>query len=173
MLIKRNTFDWVRCSGWRDGPSRGNQVRETLCYFMDFYLARLPLLCGLILRTPSSVGLGRLPALRPGSLVGLEFPALLVVDMFLAAVGAVLVGLMGCLGWGNNDGCSRCLYGGKELLKHGTWPSCFSSAPRFALEAHLQPQQLPWLEFLRPRFFPPLPCLRCPFRWIRWSTCSV
>ena len=86
---------------------------------MDFYLARLPLLSGLILRTPPSNGLGGLPVLWPESLVGLEFPTLLVVGMFLAAVGAVLAGLTGCLGWGNNNRRSRCLYQGKEFLKHG------------------------------------------------------
>ena len=98
MLIERNTFDWVRCSGWRDGPSRGNQVRETLRYFMDFYLTRLPLLGGLILQAQSSEGLDGLPVLQPESLVGFEFPALLVVGMFLTAVGAFLAGLTGCLG---------------------------------------------------------------------------
>jgi hypothetical protein len=85
---------------------------------MDFYLAWLPLLDGLILRMPSSDGLCGLPVLWPECLVGLEFPTLLVVGMFLAAVGAVLAGLTGCLGWGNDDRCSGCLYRGKELLKH-------------------------------------------------------
>ena len=85
---------------------------------MGFYLTRLPLLGGLILWTLSSDGFGGLSVLRPESLVGLEFPTLLVVGMFFAAVGAVLAMLTGCLGWGNNDRRSRRLYGGKELLKH-------------------------------------------------------
>ena len=55
---------------------------------MDFYLTRLPLLGGLILRTPSSDGLGGLPVRRPERLVGVKFPTLVVVGMLLAAVGA-------------------------------------------------------------------------------------
>ena len=47
-----------------------------------------------------------------------QFPALLMVCMFLAAVGAFLAGLTRRLGWINN-GCSRCLCRGKELLEHG------------------------------------------------------
>ena len=168
MLIKQNTFDWVRCSGWRDGPSRGNQVRETLCYFMDFYLARLPLLGGLILRTPSSNGLGGLPVLQPDSLVGLEFPALLVVGMFLATVGAVLAGLTGCLGWGNNDGCSRCLYGGKELLKHGH--HIFHLLRVLCLKHICNLGDYHDLS-LGVRDFPPLPCLQCLFQRI-WRSAS-
>jgi hypothetical protein len=86
---------------------------------MDFYLTWLPLLGGFILWTPSNDGLGGLPACRPESLVGVEFPTLLVFGMFLAAVGAFLAGLAGCLGWGSNNRHSRCLCRGKELLKHG------------------------------------------------------
>ena len=86
---------------------------------MDFYLTRLPLLGGLILQAQSSEGLDGLPVLQPESLVGFEFPALLVVGMFRAAVGAFLAGLTGCLGWVNNGRRSRCLCRGKELLEHG------------------------------------------------------
>ena len=66
MLIQQYTLDWVRWfgSGWRDDGPSGYQVRETLCYFMDFNLTRLPLLSGLILRTPSSAFDG-LPVRRP------------------------------------------------------------------------------------------------------------
>jgi hypothetical protein len=53
---------------------------------IDFNLTWPPLLSGLILHTPSST-LGRLSVFRPGSLVGIEFPALLVVAMLLVAVG--------------------------------------------------------------------------------------
>jgi hypothetical protein len=41
-----------------------------------------------------------------------------MVCMFLAAVGAFLAGLTRHLGW-IDDGRSRCLCGGKELLEHG------------------------------------------------------
>ncbi len=65
MLIQQYTFDWVKWfgSGWRDGPS-GYQVRETLYNFVNFNLTWLPLLSGLILRTPSSAFDG-LPVRRP------------------------------------------------------------------------------------------------------------
>ena len=76
MWLGRSTLDWVRWSGWRDGPSFGDQVRETLSYFMDLYLTRLPLLGGLILQIPSSNGLGGLPVRRPNGFVGVKFPAL-------------------------------------------------------------------------------------------------
>ena len=79
-------FGWFD-DGWRDEPS-GNQVRETLCYFMDFYFTRLPLFGGLILRTPT-VALRGLPAGRPAILVGLKFPAFVMVCMLLLAVGAL------------------------------------------------------------------------------------
>ncbi len=98
-------FDWVRWfnSGWGDGPS-GNQVRETFCYSIDFNLTRPPLLSGLILHTPSSA-LGGLPVFRPGSLVSIEFPALLVVAMLLVAVGTSHAGLEigGSFGWDNGN----------------------------------------------------------------------
>jgi len=80
MWLGQSTLDWVRWSGWRDGPI-GYQVRETLCYFMDFNLNRLPLLCGLILRTPSSDGLGGLPVRRPEGFVGVKFPALVMIGI--------------------------------------------------------------------------------------------
>jgi hypothetical protein len=161
MLIEQNTFDWVRCSGWRDGPSCGNQVRETLCYFMDFYLTRLPLLGGLILRTPSSDGLGGLPVRRPESLVGVKFPTLLVFGMFLAAVGAFLAGLTGCLGWGSNNRHSRCLCGGKELLKHGH--HVFHLLHVLCLKHIRNLGNYHGLSLGVREFFPPSPCLRCLF----------
>jgi len=64
-------FGWFN-DGWRDWTI-GYQVRETLCYFMDFYFTRLPLFVGLILRTPS-VALCGLPVRRSAILVGLKFP---------------------------------------------------------------------------------------------------
>ncbi len=85
---------------------------------MDLYLTRLPLLSGLILQAPASNGLGGLPVRRPEGLVGVKFPALLMVCMSLAAVGAFLAGLMERLGW-IDDGRSRCLCGSKKLLEHG------------------------------------------------------
>ena len=103
--MQQYSFDWVRWfnSGWRDGPS-GNQVRETFCYFIDFNLTRPPLLSGLILHTPSNP-LGGLPVFRPGSLVGIKFPALLVVAMLLVAVGTSHAGLAigGVFGWDNGN----------------------------------------------------------------------
>jgi hypothetical protein len=86
---------------------------------MDFYLTRLPLLGGLILRTLSSNGLGGLPVCRPEGFVGVKFPALVVLGMLLAAVGAFLSRLTRYLGW-VDDGrrSSRCFCGGKELFKH-------------------------------------------------------
>ena len=81
---------------------------------MDFYLTRLPLLGGLILRTPSSDGLGGLPVRRPESFVGVKFPTLVMVGMLLAAVGAFGVRLtrrLGCLGWIVDDGRDGCLSG--------------------------------------------------------------
>lgn len=81
---------------------------------MDFYLTRLPLLGGLILRTPSSDGLGGLPVRRPERLVGVKFPTLVMVGMLLAAVGAFgarLTGRLGRLGWSVNDGHDGCLSG--------------------------------------------------------------
>ena len=65
---------------------------------MDLYLTRLPLLGGLILQTPSSNGLGGLPVRRPEGFVGVQFPALVVIGVLLAAVGAFLLGLARCLG---------------------------------------------------------------------------
>ena len=85
---------------------------------MDLYLTRLPLPGGLIIRAPSSDGLGGLPVCWPEGLVGVKLPALLMVCMFLAAVGAFLAGLTGHLGW-IDDGHSRCLCRGNELLEHG------------------------------------------------------
>ena len=79
-------FGWFD-DGWRDGPS-GCQVRETLCYFMDFYFTRLPLFDGLILWTPS-VALCGLPVQRSAIFVGLKFPAFFMVFMLLLAVGAL------------------------------------------------------------------------------------
>ena len=81
---------------------------------MDFYLTRLPLLGGLILRTPSRDGLGGFPICRPESFVGVQFPALVVIDVFLVAVGAFgawLTGRLGRLGWSGNDGHDGCLSG--------------------------------------------------------------
>jgi hypothetical protein len=86
---------------------------------MDFYLTRLPLLGGLILQTSSSDGLGGLPVLWPEGFVGIKFPALVVLGVFLAAVGAFLSGLTRCLGWVDHGRrSSRCVCGGKELFKH-------------------------------------------------------
>ena len=85
---------------------------------MDFDLTRLPLLGGLILRTPSSDGLVGLPILRAEFFVGIKFPTLVVFSMLLAAVGAFdsrLTGRLGCLGW--SAGGRR--HGGEELLEHG------------------------------------------------------
>ncbi len=86
---------------------------------MDFYLTRLPLLGGLILRTLSSNSLGGLPVRRPEGFAGVKFPALVVLGVLLAAVGAFLSRLTRCLGW-VDDGrhSSRCLCGGKELFEH-------------------------------------------------------
>ncbi len=83
---------------------------------MDLYLTRLPLLGGLILRTSSSDGLGGLPVRRPEGFVGIKFPALVVLGVLLAAVGAFLSRLTRCLGW-VEDGrrSSRCLCGGKSF----------------------------------------------------------
>ena len=81
---------------------------------MDFYLTRLPLLGGLILRTPSSDGLDGLPVRRPERFVGVKFPTLVMVDMLLAAVGALrarLTGRLGLLGWIVNDRHDGCLSG--------------------------------------------------------------
>ncbi len=61
------------------------------CYFIDFNLPQPPLLNGLVLPTPSSA-LGRLQVLWPGSFVGIEFLALVVVSMFLVAAGTFLAG---------------------------------------------------------------------------------
>ena len=61
----------------------------------------MPLLGGLILRTPSSDGLGGLPVRRPEGFVGVKFPALVVIGMLLAAVRAFrprLAGFLGCGG---------------------------------------------------------------------------
>ena len=85
---------------------------------MDLYLTRLPLLGRLILRTSSSDSLGGLPILRPAGLVGFQFPALVVLGVFLAAVGTFrsrLARCLGCVGGGR-----RCRYviGREELLKH-------------------------------------------------------
>ena len=55
---------------------------------MDFYFTRLPLLGGLILRTPPSALRG-LPVRRPAILVGLKFLAFVMVRMLLLAVGAL------------------------------------------------------------------------------------
>ncbi len=85
---------------------------------MDLYLTRLPLLGGLILWTPSSNGLGGLPVCRPEGLGGIQFPALVVIGMLLAAVGAFLSELAKCLGWVDNGRRSRCVCGGKELFEH-------------------------------------------------------
>ena len=89
-------FGWLD-NGWRDGPS-GYQVRETLCYFMDFYFTRLPLFGGLILRTPSSALRG-FPVQRPAIFVGLEFPSFIVVCMLLLVVGGLRLGLTWLAGW--------------------------------------------------------------------------
>ena len=104
---------WRFDDGWRDGPS-GYQVRETLCYFMDFYFTWLPLFGGLILRTPS-VALRGLPVQQPAILVGLEFPAFVMVGMLFLAVGAFRTLLMGlailfCFVFGGG------FHGGKEFL---------------------------------------------------------
>ncbi len=105
---------------WRDGPSVSDQLRETLCYFMDLYLTRLPLLGGLIIRTLSSNGLGGFPICQPEGFVGVQFPALVVIDMLLVAVGAFRAGLTRCLGWIDDEERNRCLCRGrgKELLEH-------------------------------------------------------
>jgi hypothetical protein len=107
--VQQYSFDWVRWfnSGWRDGPS-GNQVRGTFCYFIDINLTRPPLLSGLILLTPSNA-LGGLPVFWPGSLVGIEFTALLMVAMLLVAVGTSYVGLAigGGFGWDNGNWHAR------------------------------------------------------------------
>ena len=76
---------------------------------MDFYFTRLPLLNGLILRTPSSALRG-FPVCRPKILVGLEFPAFVVVSMLLLAAGAFrkrLTGLVGLLGFGSGGGLNE------------------------------------------------------------------
>ncbi len=64
---------------------------------MDFYLTRLPLLGGLILRTPSSESLGGFPIRRPEGFVGVQFPALVVIDVLLVAVATFRAGLARCL----------------------------------------------------------------------------
>jgi hypothetical protein len=85
---------------------------------MDFNLTRLPLLGGLILRTPSSEGLGGFPICRPEGFVGVQFPALVVIDVLLVAVAAFRAGLARCLGWIDNGGRNRCVVRCKELLEH-------------------------------------------------------
>ena len=80
---------------------------------MDLYLTRLPLLGGLILRTPSSDGLGGFSIGRPEGFVGVQFPALGVINVFLVAVGAFgarLTGHLGCL-WIVDGGRSGCVSG--------------------------------------------------------------
>ena len=69
---------------------------------MDFNLTRLPLLSGLIPRTPPSA-LGGIPVFWPASLVGFELPALIMDCMLLLAVGAFPMGLTVCIGWDNGD----------------------------------------------------------------------
>ena len=39
--------------------------------------------------------------------------------MLLLAVGALVAGLTGCLGWGNGGGHDSCWHGGDEFLEHG------------------------------------------------------
>ncbi len=104
LIVQQYSFDWVRWfnSGWRDGPS-GKQVRETFRHFIDFNLTQPPLLSELILHTLSSA-LGGLPVFWPGSLVGIEFPALLVVAMLLVAVGTSHAGLAIGGGFGLDNG---------------------------------------------------------------------
>ncbi len=87
---------------------------------MDLYLTRLPLLGGLILRTPSSDGLGGFSICRPAGFVGVQFPALVMIDVFLVAVGTFRARLTRCLGWIDGGGCDRCLCRGrgKELFEH-------------------------------------------------------
>ncbi len=66
---------------------------------MDLYLTQLPLLGGLILRTPSSDDLGGFPICWPEGFVGVQFPAFVMIDVLLVAVGAFRVGLTRCFGW--------------------------------------------------------------------------
>ena len=80
---------------------------------MDFYFTRLPLFGGLILRAPSSVLRG-FPVRRPKLLVGLEFPAFVVVSMLLLAVGAFRKRLTGLFGFSFDWG----LQGGKMFFEH-------------------------------------------------------
>ena len=69
---------------------------------MDFNLTRMPLLSGLILRTPPS-SFGGIPVCRPASLVGFELPAFIMDCMLLLAVGAFPMGLTACIGWDNGN----------------------------------------------------------------------
>jgi hypothetical protein len=39
--------------------------------------------------------------------------------MLLLAMGALVAGLMGCVGWGDGGGRDSCWHGGDEFLKHG------------------------------------------------------
>ncbi len=105
MLIQRYTLDWVRWfgSGWRDGPS-GYQVRETLCYFMDFNLTRLPLLSG-----------SSLPALEP---CWCRVPST-CRDLHASSCNVgTHCGVDGVF-WGDSGGRDSCWHGGDEFLEHG------------------------------------------------------
>ena len=68
------------------------QDKGTFAYFIDYNLTRRPPLNELTLLAPSGA-LGGLQFLRSGSLVGMEFSALLSVSMLLLAVGTFLAGL--------------------------------------------------------------------------------
>jgi len=92
MVIQQYTW-WVGWfnDGWRDGL-RGNKVRETFAYLIDYNLTHLPPLSELTLLARSGA-LGGLSFLSSGRLVCVEFPALLWVSMLLLAVGTFLAGL--------------------------------------------------------------------------------
>ena len=79
---------------WRDEPS-GNEVRKTLCYFIEVYLSWLPLLSGLVLPTPSGLRLGLafggwFPKGWSVGCICLKFPAFLGLGVWALAVRADL-----------------------------------------------------------------------------------
>ena len=95
MVVDMTLHSWQQfnfVSMWREESSKG-EVSETVCYFIDFDLTRPPLLCGLLLPTPSLLLLfvhlchlllvlgNWLPVVGALGWVLLKFPAILRLGM--------------------------------------------------------------------------------------------